>query len=215
MLSSPPPVGRLILACSIALAGCGGTGLPGSPSSPSTLTSPMVPSGPATPAARTSAYGDPYDYDYGDPMPDPYYPPPNPLPGPGSGPITGPAPTPDPGATPGDPTAATVTIVGSVGPAAFNPNPTTITAGQKVVWTNSDATRHHIMLGDGTMVGDLAPGQSSAPITVTGASMSFLCTIHPSMTGTLFDAAAAPQPAPPPAAVPPPIEDPGPYVSPY
>jgi hypothetical protein len=71
------------------------------------------------------------------------------------------------------------------------------------------------MLADGTMVGDLVPGQSSAPITVTSASMSFLCTIHPSMTGTLYDAAAAPPPVPPDASVPPPYEDPGPYVSPY
>jgi hypothetical protein len=92
------------------------------------------------------------------------------------------------------------------------PNPTTVAAGQTVVWTNNDTTVHHIMLANGSMIGDLAPGQSSAPIVLPAGTMSFMCAYHPSMVGTLYDPAVAP---PPDAPAPPPNEDPGPYVDPY
>jgi hypothetical protein len=88
------------------------------------------------------------------------------------------------------------------------PNPTTAAVGSTVIWTNNDVTRHHIVLFDGTIVGDLAPGQSSAPVPVTTPTVGFTCTIHPSMIGTLYDPALAA----PPMAEPPPAYD---YQDPY
>ena len=103
-----------------------------------------------------------------------------------------------------------VSIVGFSGPAAFMPNPTTAAVGSSVVWTNNDVTLHHIVLSDGTVVGDLAPGQSSAPIPVTTSTVGFTCTIHPSMVGALYDPALVVPPVvePPP---PPTYDYPDPY----
>jgi plastocyanin len=114
-------------------------------------------------------------------------------------------PAPDPGIPPA-PAAATIAIVGSSGTAAFAPNPLQVAPGHTVVWTNNDATVHQIVLGDGTMVGTINPGQSSAPVTVAAGSMTYRCTFHPSMTGTIQDpSVAGPAPAPePPSGNPPP-----------
>jgi len=112
-----------------------------------------------------------------------------------------PMPMPDPAPAPPSPsTAVTIAIVGSAGAAAFMPNPLQASAGATIVWTNSDTRQHHIMLSDGTAIGTLGPGESSAPMTLTAASASYHCTIHPSMVGTIQDgtAGAPPAPAPPP-----------------
>jgi len=86
----------------------------------------------------------------------------------------------------GAPATSTISIVGSVGPGAFNPNPITIASGDSVVWANNDGTIHHIVLDDGSYdSGNLTPGSSSpatAALTATGA---YHCIIHPSMTGTI------------------------------
>jgi plastocyanin len=96
-------------------------------------------------------------------------------------------------------------IVGTVGSAAFSPNPAPAEVGNLVVWTNNDAAPHRIVLGDGTVVGDVAPGASTAPVPLTAASMEYHCTIHPSMVGTLGVPAATPPPyVPPPDYGPPP-----------
>jgi hypothetical protein len=80
-------------------------------------------------------------------------------------------------------------------------------AGSMIVWTNTDATRHVIALDNGTVVGDLAPGQSSAPIVMVASAVGYHCTLHPSMVGSISDpAAAAPPPVPP--YEPPPYEPP-------
>src|SRR5437763_14648319 len=86
----------------------------------------------------------------------------------------------------GDPGTSTISIVGSAGPGAFNPNPITIASGDSVAWTNNDFTIHHIVLDDGTYDGgNLPPGASSpAPAALT-ANATYHCTIHPSMTGTI------------------------------
>lgn len=91
--------------------------------------------------------------------------------------------------------AVTISIVGSSGTAAFAPNPLQASVGHAVVWTNNDATEHQIVLGDGTMVGTIGPGQSSAPVTVGAATVTYRCMFHPSMTGTIQDpSVAAPTP---------------------
>jgi plastocyanin len=58
--------------------------------------------------------------------------------------------------------------------------------GSTVVWQNSDSTLHHIVLDNGTDVGNLNPGATSRAISVTSsAAVGFHCTIHPSMVGTI------------------------------
>jgi plastocyanin len=134
---------------------------------------------------------------------------------------------PDPGQTPPPgpgqpPVIVTVNIVGSFGTGAFAPNPLQASIGNTIVWTNGDVVGHTIVLDNGTLVGTVAPGQSSAPISLQSAT-TYRCTIHPSMTGQIVDA-AAPPPAPPDQSQPPmpgpsypspndPYEDP--YEDPY
>jgi hypothetical protein len=113
-----------------------------------------------------------------------------------------PEPAPEP--VPDPPPPLIVSIVGSFGSTAFAPNPIPALAGNTILWTNSDLAPHNIVLNDGTLVGFLAPGQSSAPVAFSGQTVGYRCTIHPSMVGTISDAAA---PAPPPYE-PPPYEPP-------
>ena len=178
--------GTLVLLGAAVMLGCGGNG----PSlSPSSLT-PFA--GPGS--ARSTR---PLDDEY--PMPQPT---PAPMPDPA------PAPVPDPAPPPG---ALTIRIIGSFGGGAFTPNPVQAAIGDRVVWTNADATRHSIVLDDGTPVGDIAPGQSTAPMALTTSMTTYHCTIHPSMIGTISDpSVATPVPPPPPVYEPPPY-DPYPY----
>jgi len=105
----------------------------------------------------------------------------------------------------------TITIVGTTGPGAFAPNPLHASMGQAVVWTNQDARVHQIVLDDGTDVGAIEPGQSSAPMTVAAAAVSYRCTLHPSMVGKIQDpSVAAPTPMPSPDYPPPDYSPPDP-----
>ena len=144
------------------------------------------------------------------PPPEPF-PPPEPIPG--AIPEPDPAPLPDTGiAPPPDAPAAVINIVGSFGPGAFMPNPTVAPMGHSIVWTNSDVTLHRIVLADGTVVGELLPGQTSAPIAMAATSVSFVCTIHPSMVGTVLDPTAVdPVTGLPPITEPPPYDYQDPY----
>lgn len=86
----------------------------------------------------------------------------------------------------GAPATSTISIVGSVGPGAFNPNPVTIASGDSVAWTNNDVTTHRIVLDNGTYdSGNINPGSSSAATAAQTISGTYHCTIHPSMTGTI------------------------------
>jgi plastocyanin len=76
-----------------------------------------------------------------------------------------------------------VGIIGSFGATAFNPNPIQANVGDMIVWTNTDAVLHHIVLDDGTDVGAVEPGQSSVPVPLMTPTATFHCTIHPSMVG--------------------------------
>jgi plastocyanin len=91
----------------------------------------------------------------------------------------------------------TVNIVGSIGNTAFSPNPVAATPGVTVVFRNNDAVLHRIVLDDGSAdLGDVAPGGSSRGFAVTSASpLTFHCTNHPSMVGSI-NGATAPEPPP-------------------
>lgn len=84
------------------------------------------------------------------------------------------------------PATINITIVATNGAQSFTPNPATAAAGDSLVWQNNDVTTHRIVLDDGSLdTGNIVPGGSSAPMTLTGAGGGYHCTIHPSMVGTI------------------------------
>ena len=90
-----------------------------------------------------------------------------------------------------------INIVGSVGSNAFMPNPTTANMGDQIVFTNTDLVVHHIVLDDGTDLGEVQPGQSSAPMPLTTPTATYHCTIHPTMIGSINGDLPMPAPADP------------------
>ena len=102
------------------------------------------------------------------------------------------------------PVQLTVNITGSFGTGAFAPNPLQAATGNTIVWLNTDAINHDIVLDDGTPVGNLAPGQSSPPLAIVNPVTGYHCTFHPSMVGQITMAAPGEPPldpgyGPPPA----------------
>jgi plastocyanin len=95
----------------------------------------------------------------------------------------------------------TIKIIDTVGVGAFLPNPIQAAMGSLLVWMNGDTRLHHIVLDDGTDIGDVQPGQASLPKALaTAAPIGFHCTIHPSMVGMINGdlPPAAPEPYEPP-----------------
>src|SRR5512138_3175735 len=68
-----------------------------------------------------------------------------------------------------------INIVGSFGSNAFMPNPTTANMGDQIVFTNTDLVTHHIVLDDGTDLGEVQPGQSSAPMPLMTPTATYHC----------------------------------------
>lgn len=99
-------------------------------------------------------------------------------------------------ATPSSTTPATdsVSIVGISGNTAFSPDVVSASVGDMLVFMNNTTVLHHIVLGDGTVIGDIQPGASGSAVVKT-ASGNFYCTIHSTMIGSIN--AAAPPPPPP------------------
>ena len=96
-----------------------------------------------------------------------------------------PAPTPPPNQVPA--VADVIISINSMDPAlAYSPNPATVTVGQTVSWVNRDSVPH-TATGSSFSTGSLAPGATSAPITMSAAgSFAYHCEIHPTMKGTLI-----------------------------
>lgn len=167
-----------------------------SPAAPSLVPSPSpgaVP-GPLAPGSTrpVDEDGDGYDDPAPGPMPDPS------------------APAPPPGAPPAPtPIQLTVNIVGTAGPTSFSPNPLQAAMGNAIIWTNADFITHIIVLDDGTPVGNLAPGQSSPPITLNTPTAGYHCTLHPSMVGQVTT--LPPTSQMPPGTGTPPAPTPDPY----
>ena len=105
-------------------------------------------------------------------------------------PPAAPAPAPSSG-----PTTVTVAIVGSIGNAAFQPNPVRANSGDTVMFRNSDSVMHHLVMDDGSAdLGQIGPGAVSRGFTLRSATASnFHCTQHSSMVGSI-NGATAPDP---------------------
>ncbi len=86
---------------------------------------------------------------------------------------------------------------------AFSPPTLTIVAGESVTWTNADAVVHTATSGSGAFdSGDLDAGESFTFTFTTPGTYDYLCTPHPTMTGSIVVRAAsvstpAPTVAPP------------------
>jgi plastocyanin len=114
------------------------------------------------------------------------------------------------------PLTSVVSIVGSFGDVAFLPNPVQAAIGDMVVWMNEDVRIHHIVLDDGTEIGNVLPGEATAPLPVATADpIGFHCTLHPSMVGSINGVAVQPAPEPAPEPAPGPEPEPPPYYPPY
>jgi plastocyanin len=107
-----------------------------------------------------------------------------------------PSPSPAPAPSPAPSSQVTIAIVGSAGSGAFTPNPASAAPGSSVVWRNNDSTLHHIVLDNGTDVGNVSPGATTRSIAVSSGTIGFHCTIHPSMVGTINGSAAITAPDP-------------------
>lgn len=81
----------------------------------------------------------------------------------------------------------TINIVGIQGSNSYNPSPTTIKAGQRVIWKNVDTRTHDTIQDANTFsVPPIAGGAQSDPVTLsTPGTFTYHCGIHPSMTGTI------------------------------
>jgi plastocyanin len=62
-----------------------------------------------------------------------------------------------------------------------------VRVGQQVRWRNNDSLPHTAtQSGGGFNTGSIAPGATSAPITLSAAgTVNYFCAFHPSMVGTL------------------------------
>ena len=92
------------------------------------------------------------------------------------------------------PATTTISIVGISGNTAFSPDVVQAAVGDMLVWTNNTSVLHHIVLDDGSVVGDIAPGASSAPLQLKSTGGNFHCTIHSTMIGSINGTAPPPDP---------------------
>ena len=83
--------------------------------------------------------------------------------------------------------AVIINVVRENGNQSFSPNPATVPSGQTVVWHNTDATTHRVVLNSGRLdTGNLAPNAFSQPM-ILDAAGAYHCSIHPDMIGTLVN----------------------------
>lgn len=70
---------------------------------------------------------------------------------------------------------------------AFSPEVVETSVGQPVTWTNEDSATHTVTSdGDGpTASGDLASGETYEVAFDAAGTFEYICTIHPTMRGTV------------------------------
>jgi plastocyanin len=73
-----------------------------------------------------------------------------------------------------------VTIAGF----AFSPKTVTVNVGDSVTWTNNDGVAH-TATGSGFNTGNIASGASKTITFNSAGTRTYICTIHPTMTGTV------------------------------
>ena len=73
----------------------------------------------------------------------------------------------------------------SVANFAYDPASVTVAVGGTVTWTNSDSETHTVTFDGGPDCGDIAQGASVSRTFDTAGSFGYICTIHPTMRGTV------------------------------
>ena len=87
--------------------------------------------------------------------------------------------------SPAPASAMTITVTSRNGAQSFSPNPAAA-GGQLVVFRNADTDVHRVLLNDGSIdTGDLAPGATSAVVTMPVIGTNYHCSIHPDMVGAV------------------------------
>jgi plastocyanin len=75
---------------------------------------------------------------------------------------------------------------------AFGPRTVTITAGDRVTWTNRDSVEHTATARNGSFdTGLLGQGESRSMRFSVAGTYRYVCTPHPTMTGTIVVRAAS------------------------
>ena len=93
------------------------------------------------------------------------------------------------------PSVMTITVTSRNGAQSFSPNPATA-GGQLVVFRNADTDVHRVRLNDGSIdTGDIAPGATSAAVTMPAIGTNYHCSIHPDMIGAVFPLSGGDPPA--------------------
>jgi plastocyanin len=69
---------------------------------------------------------------------------------------------------------------------AFGPDDLAVKTGTTVTWTNDDSTKHKIKSDDGSFNSDdLGQGATFEHTFDTAGTFAYICSIHPSMKGTI------------------------------
>ena len=93
----------------------------------------------------------------------------------------------------------------------FSPATLTITAGDRVRWTNSDSVAHTATATNGSFdTGNIEPGESASVRFTQPGTYRYTCTPHPTMNGTIRVRAPGALPTDPPTdaiAPPAPVKD--------
>jgi plastocyanin len=91
------------------------------------------------------------------------------------------------GSTPAAAQAATGTTKVSVQDNTFKPGAIKVKAGDTVTFTNDGGVAHTVTATDGADFdsGTLAPGKTFKVVTSGPGTISYVCTIHPGMQGTI------------------------------
>jgi plastocyanin len=90
--------------------------------------------------------------------------------------------------SPGSPMAAVSIVRGAatLTTSAFSPSPLSVAVGTTVTWTNNDTTTHDATdVNKAFATGSIAPGASASVTLRSAGQISYYCTIHPGMTGTI------------------------------
>lgn len=70
---------------------------------------------------------------------------------------------------------------------AFNPDTLTVPVGTTVTWTNKDSAVHNVISDTGAFGSEnLNQGNSYSFTFTQGGDYPYICTIHPSMKGTII-----------------------------
>ncbi len=75
---------------------------------------------------------------------------------------------------------------------AFSPGTTTVHVGDTITWTNQDSIAHTATASDGSFdTGLLQKGKSGSHTFTKAGTIAYICSVHPSMKGTVVVAAAS------------------------